>query len=323
MSNFPPHIDATMIRQYADGELTPNQRLEIERALEQTPELRRALAFEKELKTRVTTVMRNTSPAPLALRQQIVSALREEPETANADAILANISPDPTKDASMVSSRQRFTRPNFFAVAASLALVAGAILFGIYGPPIDQWHGGNTAGIAPITEISEFVTRAHDQAQFSQSWGETVGGGTCQESCNKISKQLGCQKKILSIDLSELGYQYRTDRMIDVPHYKKSAQLVFYRNEPGRSKAMCSVFIGYNRMIESEKVVEPGNWTKMPLNDSCTHAVYLSSDGSIDYLLVCCDPADMDRVAEAIGQQLVASCSGVPAPPAMAAPPAK
>jgi hypothetical protein len=301
-----------MIRRFADGELDLNQRLAMERALEQSTELRRVLAFERELRTRVARVMHRAAPtAPAGLHQKIAQALQEMPETADAAAILANITPDPSKDAVMAPRRSPLTRPNVFAMAASLALVAGAVLFGIYGTPIDRWRLGNTAGVAPITEITEFVTRAHDQlAGNAESREKTLCGQSCQDACSNISKQFGCPKEVPSIDLHGLGYEWIGHRELGIPHYQKSAQLVFHRTDPDRPPAMASVFVGFGRMIEAEKVAEPGSWTTMPLSSGCTHVVYLSSDGSIDYLLVCCDAGDMDRLAEAIGEQLVASCGG-------------
>lgn len=300
-----------MIRMFADRELDTNQLQEMERAIETSSDLRRAIEVEQQLQTRVSKVMQDRVPAaPSHLRQRIEEMFATQ--TADAAAILAHIKPDPAMDAQQTPKRtNRFTRPNVFAVAASLLLVAGAVLFGIYGKPIDQWRQGNIAGAAPITEISEFVTNEHDRMAYEPKARDAkCQFKKCPEACESFTADFECGKKIPVLNLESAGYNFYGGGPCGVPHYQKSAHFIYTRDLPGKSVAMASVFVGYNRNVESDKNIEPGSWLKMPLNKGCTHAVYLSSDGSIDYLLVCCDAADMDALAAAIGEQLLASCDG-------------
>ena len=112
-----------LIRLYCDGELDQEQVKQVEQHLQEHPEDRMLLKSERLLRERVGAVMNDACPsAPADLPQQIRARLHIAEPTGYA----------------FTRWLREPRRANVFAVAASLFLVASAILFGILGPRLDD-----------------------------------------------------------------------------------------------------------------------------------------------------------------------------------------
>ncbi len=138
--------DATgpkLIRLYCDGELMPEQAERVEQGLKEGREARDRLEFEKELRRQVGAVMAPGS-APPGLAERV---RRQLAEVAPEEAFERRFS--------IASWFRGPTHANIFAVAASLAVVAGAVLFGIFGRTIDEW--GRGADIDLVAEAVPYV----------------------------------------------------------------------------------------------------------------------------------------------------------------------
>src|SRR5688572_30529722 len=107
-----PH-DLKQIRLYVDGELSPEHVAEFERRLLADPGLRQTvesqMQLERTLKSRVSDAFANVV-APAALRQQVQQSMADAPRP----SVLARLFAGPQ-------------HANVLAVAATLALIAGAI----------------------------------------------------------------------------------------------------------------------------------------------------------------------------------------------------
>jgi len=308
MSEFPQHIDPATVRRFVDGELAPQERAELE-AAGRMPELQRQAQFEQKLRERVSAVMSDTPDTPADLADRIRQGLRAGAAAADtdpADTPIARLGSPNAEPTIAAPHRQPFVRANRYAIAASILLVASAVLVGIFGKPIDRWFQPSAAGAA---EVSEYVTQEHDRLVRSETARENKIDFINPETArHMLSDKLGLKDKLVTVfDLESAGlnYQFVGGGMCAVSHCEGSAHLI-YRRTGERGPAMASVFIGHN-YDQSFVRTKPGNWQKMQLTDRCTHQVFYSTDGSLVYLLVCCDSSDMQPLAEAIGSQLAAA----------------
>lgn len=308
MSDNSPHIEPSTIRRLADGEISPQERAELEES-GRLQEAERQAAFERNLREHVGRVMKRVPAAPAELLDRIRSAIRADAagETGEPIGRIDGAGPAP---ATIQTRRRPFVKANIFAVAASLLLVASAVLFGIFGRPIDGWFETSVAGAA---DISEFVTSEHDRCvRNPQVLEDKIDFTDPDEAQAALSAKLDLQDKLITLfDLQSdgLDYEFVGGGTCGVVHCEDSAHLIYRRKDPDRGPAMASVFIGHN-FDQSFVRTEPGNWHEMELTNRCTHKVFYSTDGSLVYMLVCCDSTDMEQLARAIGEQLRLSCTG-------------
>lgn len=303
------HRDPALIRQLADGELDAEQSARLRESVD-AEDLSRAVEFEQGLRRSVVRAMTaEVGAAPAGLAEAITTSMQAEAHgDTSAEDPVARI--EPGEEAPVVTTRQgRFVRANVLAVAATLLLVAGAVLFGIFAPPIDEWS--RNASVAAAAEISEFASTEHDRVALDDSVRQKKMEYTEPKSCcARISEMLGLTGRQVSLfDLSApgLGYQFIGAGPCHVPNYEQSAHLMYRRNRPGETPAMASIFV-CTRGPSSSADLQPGDWLELPITSVCTHAVFTSTDGSVDYVLVCCDHGDLELLRAAIGRQLRMSC---------------
>ena len=128
------HPSAKLIRLYCDGELSPEQVADFEKQLLADPGAKRAVTEQIEVERRlrgcVDSAIKSHCPcAPKDLDLRIKVLFSQVNETSGD--VVGRIGREQT--------RQRLPqRANIFAIAATLALIAGAVLFGIFGRTIDE-----------------------------------------------------------------------------------------------------------------------------------------------------------------------------------------
>ena len=131
-------VTTRKIREYCDGELTPQEAASVAEKLAQDAELGAFAEFERRLQEQVSAVLKTDSAPPSDLADRVRQALAAEAETPGWDA-----------ETPAIQTARRFPRlkwrapvqANAFAVAATMVLVVGAVLFGIFGQSIDSWRG--------------------------------------------------------------------------------------------------------------------------------------------------------------------------------------
>jgi hypothetical protein len=314
-----------LLRLAADGEISDEQRVSMEAMLAASDQLsaacRRHIRAEQRLRSAVGRASASIT-APAAVRSAVVQTLMHETAQATAGAavgqhVLARI------DRSGVTPRAGQSqspwwrgilaspqRANFAAVAAVLALIAGAVLFGIFGRTIDDVP-------TPVISASDVVSRAatyadgehgectvdierlHRKAAFT-----TVEGAEAA-----LSETLGAAVRVF--DLSSHGYQFIGAGRCAVPLEKQpSGHLMYRKFINGQPGPMVSVFVAPARGCCKGLCagMRPCEWmSAQAAASSCKHKVLYSTDGRLVYFLVCCDENDLEPVAHTISQAQAAA----------------
>jgi len=295
-----PRLD-TLLRAMSDGELSPEEAQAVTRLAEEDPSIAARIEFDRRLRAAVARVSGN-APIPADLKARVKSAM------ARADVLR------PTARERVSHWFRGPSRASWLAVAASIAVVAGAILFGIYGRPIDHQPGTGVVeapGVPP--EFLAAVAREHfsctvelKQKRNPCKYRDRAGAETC--FCERFAPS-----RVHLVDLSvTAGYEFRgADRVELVGGGTAIRQ--FYERMPSRSpsKAMASIFImrGPEEIAAELPDIALGEWRRFedPLS-RCE--LMASTDGLFVYLLCCCDERDLDLVSRVVTDNYLAGGQG-------------
>lgn len=298
------HPNSNLIRLYCDGELTPEQAAELQRCLDAHPEMRELLAQQMEVTRRlrdcIKTAMQAKCPQALCnCVRQAIADTKAAPASAIEKATSQN-SPRPRRSVlARVFSEQH--RANVFAVAATLALVAGAVLFGIFGRPIDEVAPGGSADL--VAEAALFASKEHDRCVSNKPVGvPELIDHSANEAQADLSHWLSVPLKVF--DLTDLGYQFVSAGHCSMPWNEPSGHLLYKSLKPVQRAPMVSVFISPNRGQCGEACRGRKNWSPAEGGSQCKHKVLYSSDRRVVYFLVCCNESDLDAVAQKITREL-------------------
>jgi anti-sigma factor RsiW len=293
MSNAPT---AKEIRLYCDGELSPPEAAAIESKLRDHPQANALAGFEQDLKKRVATTLTDGSAPPAGLADQIREALAGEADTVGTNAS----EPAPHRANHPTSHRawwQAPLRANAFAVAASLVLVAGAVLFGIFGQPIDALRQ------QPLTDIASQAAAAV-AAEHVVAVNKVDGPvrsaryRTLKDARRGLAGYLGEAGCVY--DLSDLGYKFVGGDNCVVPGCESGCHLIYKRTRgepglislhvvpiPGRIQPKGTA--GLNALpLTTDKIARSAN---------CRMDVLVWNHGDRFYLLSVCIPNDAEQIA--------------------------
>lgn len=285
------------IRLYVDGELTPEESTRLESLIENDEALRQAVDFERKLKRHISDVITSQAEtAPGELASQIRAKLDQVERT-----VVESISPQP-------HTRWLYGphRANIFAVAATLMIVAGAVLFGIFGRPIDD------VGPVPVTDVitdsARFVAGEHNRCVNDEAIRDQKISITDPVAAYKfIAKHLGTMP-VPVIDLSDIGYEFVGAGPCGVPSAERSAHVMFHKKQSSDGMMqMVSLFMvpdsGQFRFNDSFGD-RPGDWAECNGGQPGDRRVLIATDDRIAYFLCCCDEEDLERIARAISLQI-------------------
>lgn len=285
------------IRLYVDGELTPEESSRLENLIENDEALCQRVDFERKLKRHISDVItRQADTAPEELANQIRAKLDQVDRT-----VVGPISPQPH-----IRWLYGPSRANIFAVAATLMIVAGAVLFGIFGQPIDD------IGPVPDTDVimdsAKFVASEHNRCVNDEaSRNQKILFTDPAIAYQFISDHLETMS-VPMIDLSEIGYDFSGAGPCGVPSAERSAHVMFRKQQSDYGMPqMVSLFMvadsGQFRFNGSFGD-RPGEWADCDGGLSSDRRVLIATDGRIAYFLCCCDEEDMERIARAISFQI-------------------
>jgi anti-sigma factor RsiW len=280
---------ARTIRLYSDGELPDQQARAFEEHLRQDPRLRDRVEFERRLRQHVGEVMRaDRAPVPAGLSDRIREALAAGPPTLAGPAWWRGPN-----------------RANLFAVAACLALVAGAVLFGILGPPIDTLRARSAA------EAAEEAAAAVAGEHVTSSAGLTalVANArfhTADEARAGLAPLIGPDSNIF--DLSDIGYEFVAGDRCDIPNCPEACHLIF--RKAGGAPGIATLHVVADRgqfavMDNRFPGPMPCRTLVVPEGPRCQKNVLVWSYGGRAYLLVVCIDDDGPAVAARMQESLV------------------
>jgi anti-sigma factor RsiW len=293
------------IRLYCDGELPDEQARQVEEQLRQDPRLRAQVEFERQLKQRVGQVMQSDrTPVPAELPGRI----RQTPAAAgDSSAVVGRIDAEPQPAPAGSAWWRGPNRANVFAVAACLALVAGAVLFGILGQPIDSMR---VSGAADATmEAAAAVAGEHVVMTTSglEAAAEKARFRTPDEARRGLASQLGAASDIF--DLRELGYEFVAGDHCAVPHCEQGCHLVYrrVRGAPGIVSLHIVPDQGQFALDDRFPRSLPCITDVIPEGPECHMDVLVWSYGGFSYLLVVCVDDDVRAVAARMQDTLLSS----------------
>ncbi len=279
-----------LIRLDCDGELDQAQARQLQRHLQAHPEDRRLVESERRLRERVGIVMTAACPsAPADLAERIQNRL--ETDKADVEAEPAGFS--------FGQWLQGPRRANVYAVAASLVVVAGAVLVGILGTPIDdQPTRAGQAVEAAASVAGEHVATASEGAMIAYS---SLG-----EAQRLMEGHL--EAALTVFDLGDAGYEFVGAMKCDVPHCERGCHFLYRRQ--GRRPGLVSLHIvpDYGQFDLSEgrpfKGELPLDSRLFPKNSGCPQDVIMFSAGKLVFLVVMCVSEDAMDVVWAMQGQL-------------------
>jgi anti-sigma factor RsiW len=287
---------------YCDGECTPEQRVQVDQATAGDPQmqarLRQQLDGNARLKKSLCALSgKSEFRAPSGLRQRLNAAFDQAGESV-----------EPLK---MTARRWRFAgwlqeprRANAFAVAATLLLVAGAVLYGIFGRSIDEV--GPLDPNAVFAEAAKFAESEHNRCAGSdQVLREKARINELSTAEADLGRWVGAPVRIA--DLSDLHYEFVGAGHCSMPVSPRSGHILYrHTSRISKQAPMVSVFVFPNRGLCGGNLCQGMDchcWYPC-VSDECKHRVLRSTDGKLVYVLVCCNDGDIDAVAETIKRAL-------------------
>jgi hypothetical protein len=206
-------------------------------------------------------------------------------------------------------------RINYLAVAAVLALVVGAVMFGVLFPQIDTIS--QTTGVEPIeffAAIGTAVAGEHDRVASNRDTAdEKLKLRQQEQMSHQLSQELG--SRVTPIDLSELGYTFFGAGKCggSLPCGGPSGHMLFkrVRNDGTVSGPNISLFfVPEGRLAEYLDEKLQRRWVDINgLSGKCGHRVLRLDypDTGLVYFLVTCDPDELDPAAKLVLEQLRAA----------------
>lgn len=294
MTNPPTTME---IRLYVDGELTPEESVRLESLIESDEALRQRVDFERKLKGHISDVIaRQAGAAPGELASQIRAKLDQTDRT-----VVGSISPQP-RSAWLGDPK----RANIFAVAATLMIVAGAVLFGIFGRSIDDIRPVPNADV--ISDSAQFVADEHNRcADDEDTRKRKFSRLDPAQAYTFIAKHIGTPS-VPEFDLTSIGYSFVGGGKCGVPAADRSAHVMFHGNQTTDGEPpMVSIFIMRDQgqfTFSSLNGGLPGRWVEYDGFVSGSHSVFGTSNGPLVFFLVCGSENDIKRIADVFTKQM-------------------
>ncbi|MEM7228368.1 MAG: hypothetical protein AAF432_06070 [Planctomycetota bacterium] len=288
-----------LIRQYVDGELDADIRADFEARLAEDAELQRRVTFEQTLRDRVGAHLSRAVETPVDLEARIRGALRDASSPTETNAAVAG----------SVGTPGGGSRANWFAVAACLAIVAGAVLFGIFGPSIDDQNSPDPQKNGEILAATTLWTSEQhsrctmDPALLKSMTEDCATPEIGEQVMRDFLRLTDCSVKFF--ELEELGFQYLGGGKTMAPGDTPAFHVVYMRPRSHKhGGAMLSFF-----MVRAEGEFEgaatnSGTWKPNNPVPSCRHKVLRTLDDDVVMFMVCCDQNSTDDIGEYLSKKL-------------------
>jgi len=300
--------EAHHLRLYVDGELSPEEVAAVEAAIAADPALEAAVRFERSLRNAVAR-SQQAQAAPADLTARVRAAIDSCEEVEPADLKIVETMADPAISPAAPGRNwwilRNPTRINYLAVAACLAIVGAAILFGIFGEPlVRQWQAGPEVSIT--TAIQQAIDD-HNRCVYSAlEQAARLTSNAPREIATLMFERLGRAAPLF--DLTDVGYVVAGAGPCPLPPTPQESIHIMYRRangEPGQ----VSVFIQPDH--GQFETLLPGAAFHPPDFESCLErgaSCAFRHDGFV-YLLIACDAADAPDIERVVEEQVMTSDS--------------
>jgi anti-sigma factor RsiW len=294
---MPDPITIQCLRLHVDGELPADESARVERAGRHDPALAGRIEAERQLRRRIGHVMQaagESAPADLAARIRVAMlaeslgpSLAAEPLGAPGRRGPARGGPGAFRLRDWLAIRDWLAAPqriNVFAVAACLMLVAGAVLIGIFGQPIDRMRAGAQAQAMPV-ELLEFVRNEHRRCACDAAATEKFILRSLDEASRGLSHYFSADVQVP--DLRAVGYDFVGGSACHLPNCDRSGH-VMYRSQ-GPTDARLSIFMEpYTGQFDCGA-------DRLPVASGlCEHRMWC--DGRMVYIMTACKSDELPAV---------------------------
>lgn len=198
------------------------------------PELARQTVSLRAFRSKVAAALAEPTTAP----PQLTRSVRELLDRDRADAGGTSVGTAPT-----ARRRGWFDGPrraNAFAVAASLLLVSGAVLFGIFGPRIAPRYGAVRDTL--MTEVAEWIAAEHWRCVDEADYGRLKGRWRTVELAEEnLTRAVGVP--VCVPDLAQAGFEFMGAGPCRVPGASYQSGHLIYRRRSSRGDDLLSVFV--------------------------------------------------------------------------------
>lgn len=295
-------MDAARIRQYVDGELSAADAAAVEHALASDASLRDAVAFEREL--RVSVARHLACDPPSGLRDQVARTLaaertRCEVLPAGSGRVSSRGEGGGAAPHRRWSFLQNPSHANVFAVAACLVIVAGAIAFGVFGPPLlrPMPQQAASANLEQLGVTADAASVEHDRCSINS---EALASKARYRDLASIQQHLSPRLGVSSVpvfDLRSAGFNLVGGGECGLcPTERNSVHLSYIRQD---GKTRVSVFLQPNMGqfggLQIGRIYWPEDFGTCQDTPACAW-----TDGVLIYVLLACDEQDHARALEAI-----------------------
>jgi len=300
MSNPPT---AKEIRLFCDGELSLPEAAAIESKLREHPQANALGDFERDLKQRVATALKDGSAPPAGLADRVREALAAGGGVADEADSVGRIGPPSDAPAPHRAWWKAPLHANAFAVAASLVLVAGAVLFGIFGQPIDAYR---PPAMIDISEAAAAVAAEH-MGTRAGGQGRASRYSTPEDAGRGLAGYLG--KAGCVYDLRDLGYKFVGGDTCEVPPCEPGCHLI-YRGTGAKKGVISLHVVPRSEGLQTRGTVGlnvlPLPTDKIARDANCQMDVLVWNHGDRCYLLSVCIRQDAEDIALRMQKALLA-----------------
>jgi len=289
----------SMIRQYVDGELSTEQTAEFERAMVERLDLQHAVEFERQLRRAVSSAM-STEAAPAALHDAVLRGLNEAEDAGDAVSIEAEAEAEAEAAvAGRIGGGGLLSSPiraNFFAVAASLALVVGAIMFGLWVPQIDNWSHQESMPVSQL-EIPAYFSKEHCTSA-------AIGGrlDTAPAFEDVASATIGLSglldRSVTIFDLSDIGYEfsYAAPCKVCEADNRVTGRIMYKRTTPTGAIYASIFLVPVEYGVGTD--TDTSDWESVATVEQCLTRVVRHRDDRFVYYLTACALRDFKMLEE-------------------------
>ncbi len=260
------------IRLLADEELSESEIRSIcsEAFGEDTPA---RLQCERALRERVASIMRESAPAPAALRSAVEQICSQDDDEASSGRVEI--------DPAITRSHGFWSTARTLALAASLALVIGASFLLWPGNPASPFHQPIHAPFGDQrAQLAAFIDSEHDRcARLGEYFEQKFAQSTPEEARALIADHLGASSKDLSLEKQD--YRMAGVSPCAVPGPGASVHVLYESiSEPGRA---LSLFI--QRAEGVVEAPEPGVCYCIPADEDDEATLQAWRKGGLIYFL--------------------------------------